>query len=69
MKNFTPIGFVFVLYFEVFRYYSEKIQYLIDQPDVAKQISRTNYEYANEHFMASAIAQKIEKDIKTFVNV
>lgn len=49
--------------------FAEKIQYLIDQPDVAKQISRTNYEYANEHFMASAIAKKIEKDIKTFVNV
>ena len=43
-----------------------KIEYLSDNPNIIQDISIHNKEYARKHFMASAVAKKIESDIIRF---
>lgn len=47
--------------------YAEKIQYLIDNPSIVRDISRCNHEFAKEHFLASEVAKKIENDIERYL--
>ena len=42
---------------------AEKIQYLLDRPELMKEISEYNYHYAKEHFYASKVAARLEKII------
>ena len=46
--------------------YAEKIQYLIDHPEVTQCMSSLNYHYANEHFLASKVVEKFEADLKKY---
>lgn len=43
--------------------YAEKIECLILDSQLCLNMSRTNYSYANSHFLASAVAAKFESDI------
>lgn len=42
---------------------AEKILYLLDRPELMKEISYYNYEYAKKHFYTKKVAQRIEKII------
>lgn len=44
--------------------YAQKIQYLINNPTLTKEIARTNHNYAKEYFLASKVAERFEKDIR-----
>ena len=44
--------------------YAEKIQHLIDNPALTKEIADRNHCYAKQHFLASKVAEKFENDIK-----
>lgn len=46
--------------------YSKHIEYFINNPDKTLNISRFNHFYACNHFLASQVAQKIEKDIAKY---
>ena len=42
------------------RVFAERIERLIEEPDLRRRIGRYNYAYAREHFTASSVARKIE---------
>lgn len=42
------------------KYYDAEIEKLMQAPEVVKKISETNYNYANEHFLASVVALNLE---------
>jgi len=46
---------------------AEKIEYLLDRPELMKEMSRYNYEYAKEHFYASKVAARLVKIIDDVV--
>ena len=46
---------------------ADKIQYLLDRPNLMNAMSRYNYEYAKEHFYASKVAARLEKIINDVV--
>ncbi|MDG5766332.1 glycosyltransferase family 4 protein [Balneolales bacterium ANBcel1] len=39
---------------------AERIEFLLDRPDLMEQMSRYNYTYAKEHFYASKVAKRLE---------
>ncbi len=45
--------------------YAEIIQSLIDNPEQVKKMSKTVETYAKEHFLASMVAEKYERDIES----
>ena len=47
--------------------YSKYIEQLINNPSLVAQISRTNYEYARTHFMASIVAKNMEMIFNKFI--
>jgi len=47
---------------------AEKIQYLLDRPELMKQMSEYNYNYAKEHFYASKVAKRLEKIIDSVID-
>lgn len=47
--------------------YSKYIEQLINNPSLVAQISRTNYEYAKNHFMASIVAKNMEMIFNKFI--
>lgn len=47
--------------------YAEKIQFLINNPSLVSEIAKTNHQYAKEHFLASKVAEKFEKDIDIYI--
>lgn len=49
--------------------YASKIQYLIDNPNLVKRMAQNNHIYAKEHFLASQVAERIEKDINRYINI
>lgn len=46
---------------------ADKIEYLLDRPELMKEISEYNYNYAKEHFYASKVAKRLEKIIDDVV--
>lgn len=46
--------------------YVYKIEYLINNPKLVKEISFTNHYYAVEHFLASKVTRIFENDIKEY---
>lgn len=46
---------------------AEKIEYLLDRPELMKEMSEYNYHYAKEHFYASKVADRLEKIIDDVV--
>jgi len=42
---------------------AEKIKYLIERPQLMKQMSEYNYHYAMQHFYASKVAKRLENII------
>ena len=49
-------------------YYYERISKLIESPDEVKEISRSNYLFAKQHFMASQVAQQMESIFQEIIN-
>lgn len=47
--------------------YSKYIEQLINNSSLVAQISRTNYEYAKNHFMASIVAKNMEMIFNKFI--
>lgn len=47
--------------------YAEKIEWYIEHPAMAKKCSLLNYQYAIEHFLASEVVKRFEKDIKCYI--
>lgn len=45
-------------------YYFEEIEKLMQNPERVKEISNHNYQYANEHFLASVVAKNLEEIFK-----
>lgn len=43
--------------------YIDKIEELMKNPELVKQMSKINHEYAKSHFLASSVTKKIEKDL------
>lgn len=43
--------------------YADKIEYLINNPSIAKAISRYNAAYAKKHFLASNVASRLENHL------
>lgn len=46
--------------------YAERIDYLIEHPDVCKRMGNKAFEYAHAHFLASSVARKFEDDINRY---
>ncbi|MCC5941646.1 MAG: glycosyltransferase family 4 protein, partial [Balneolaceae bacterium] len=46
---------------------AERIKYLLEQPELMKEMSRYNYHYAKEHFYANKVAKRLEKIIDDVV--
>nr|WP_280842366.1 glycosyltransferase family 4 protein [Rhodohalobacter sp. SW132] len=46
---------------------AEKIEYLLGRPELMKEMSEYNYNYAKEHFYASKVAARLEKIIDDVV--
>lgn len=46
--------------------YARIIEEMIKHPEQVKEISKTNHEYAVKHFLASAVVDKYEDDIKRY---
>ena len=44
---------------------AEKIEYLLDRPELMKQMSEYNYHYAKERFYASKVAKRLENIIES----
>ncbi|MDI6401477.1 glycosyltransferase family 4 protein [Balneolaceae bacterium ANBcel3] len=42
---------------------AKKIQFLLDRPELMKEMSRYNYEYAKDHFYASKVAARLKNII------
>lgn len=49
--------------------YAKAIEELIIDPERTEMISRTNMEYANEHFLADKVAAKYEKDVCKYMDI
>lgn len=47
--------------------FADAIEKLIEAPDLVRNISKYNHEYAINNFMASNVARKIESDLKTVI--
>lgn len=47
---------------------AEKVQYLLDRPELMKQMSEYNYHYAKERFYASKVAKRLEAIIESVVD-
>jgi len=50
------------------KHIAEKIQWLLDRPELMKQMSEYNYNYAREHFYASMVARRLENMIASVEN-
>lgn len=48
---------------------AKKIQYLLDRPELMKQISKYNYTYAKEHFYASKVAKRLENIVNSVIDL
>ena len=46
--------------------YADKVDYLIQHPETVRQMSITNHSYAKEHFLASEVTKKFEKDLAAY---
>ncbi|MEX0686767.1 MAG: glycosyltransferase family 4 protein [Balneolales bacterium] len=46
---------------------AEKIQYLLDRPELRREMSEYNYNYAKEHFYASKVAKRLEKILEMVI--
>lgn len=46
--------------------YADRISYLIEHPDVCKEMSNRAYQYAHTHFLASIVAKQFESDINKY---
>ena len=46
---------------------AEKIEYLLDRPELMKEMGEYNYNYAKEHFYANKVAARLEKIIDDVV--
>lgn len=46
--------------------FADRISYLIDHPDVCKEMSNRAYQYAHSHFLASIVAKQFESDINKY---
>lgn len=46
---------------------ADKIQYLLDRPELMKEMSFYNYEYAKEHFYAGKVAKRLDKIIQDVI--
>lgn len=46
--------------------YAEIIENLILSPNLTRQISQTNYNYASSHFLASQVTNKFENDLREY---
>lgn len=48
--------------------YAMLIEKLIKNPQLTEKISKSNYEYAINHFLASAVTKRYEKDLNKLIN-
>lgn len=46
--------------------YAQQIQFLIDNPTIVQKIASYNNSYAKEHFFASKVAERFDKDINNY---
>ena len=56
LESFSPVD------------YAEKIQYLIDNPSIVRNIAIANHNYAKGHFLASKVAEGIEENLEKYLN-
>ena len=47
--------------------YAEKIEYIMTHKNVYNKMIQINYQYANAHFLASNVAERIENDLKNII--
>lgn len=50
------------------KHISEKIAYLIQRPELMKQVSEYNYHYAKKHFYSGKVARRLESIVSSVIN-